>query len=149
MPESVSILIPTHNRSAILLRALESLRAVQVPPQTTVELLVIANGCTDRTRAAVDGIAAQMPFPTRVLDEPELGLNRARNRGLGAARGSIVAFLDDDVWVEPGWLAGLLEIFATRPADLVAGVVNLWWEAVPRPEWMTTRSEHLLSCVNY
>ena len=151
MSTLVSILIPTHNRSAVLLRTLESLRAMDLPPQFTdrLEVVIVANACTDQTVADVARVSQTMPFPVRCVEEPAVGANPARNRAIAEARGEIFAFLDDDVWVEKAWLTGLLEVFDSQPADLIAGTVNLWWEVVRRPEWMDTRSEHLLSCVNY
>ena len=148
---SLSILIPTHNRSELLSRTLESLCAVTLPPSgpAGLEIVIIANACTDQTRAIVEQIAPTMPIPTRCVEEPTVGLNPARNRALAEARGEILAFLDDDVWVEPTWLIELLAIFDAQPADIVAGTVDLWWEAVERPAWLDTRSAHLLSCVNY
>ncbi len=147
MPEFVSILIPTHNRRDLLLRALESLRHIIIPPDTTVELLIIANGCSDDTVASVSQIAPTMPFQTRCVIEPNLSLTHARNRAMAEAASDIFAFLDDDVWVEKNWLVGILDVFHSRPADIVAGPVELWWEAVERPAWLSKRSANLLSCV--
>lgn len=146
---SVSILIPTHNRCDILVRSIESLRQLTIPPLTKVELVVVANGCTDDTVAKVEALQEAMPFSTRWVQEPKLGLNHARNRAVAEAKGNIIAFLDDDVWVEQGWLEGLLSVFNTKPADIVIGPVVLWWDAVEKPAWMDRRSEHLLSCLHY
>jgi glycosyltransferase involved in cell wall biosynthesis len=147
----ISILIPTHNRSAQLRRTLESLRSVAVPAGVRAEIVVVANACTDDTVAVVNAESAANggPFPTRVVEESNVGLNCARNRAMKEAAGDVLAFLDDDVWVETAWLAQMAELFETTPADIAAGTVTLWWEAVEKPAWMTTRSEHLLSCVKY
>ena len=153
MRTSVSILIPTHNRAVGLGQTLETVRAVRVPQGCAVELLVIANACTDDTRAVVEGMAAGFAFSVRVIEEPAVGLSHARNRGIREAHSEILVFLDDDVGLESGWLEGLLEGFAFptdgKPVDIVAGKVTLWWRDVERPAWLETRSEHLLSCVDY
>src|ERR1043165_7782257 len=44
---AVSILIPTHNRCAMLIRTMESLREIRLPGDASLELIVVANGCTD------------------------------------------------------------------------------------------------------
>ncbi len=147
MPTSVSIIIPTHNRAASLARALDSLRHIHIPLGVTLELLVIANACTDSTSVLVN--TTSLPFYVRCIHEEHLGLNHARNRGLRESHGEILAFLDDDVSVDPGWIAGLLDVFHHSPAAIVAGKVTLCWQDIARPRWMDRRSEHLLSCVDY
>ena len=149
MSAKLSILIPTHNRWEVLAQTLQSLRDVRVPAGADVDLLVVANACTDRTEAAVAEAAGSMPFPTRCVAEPTVGLNAARNRCVREAKGAILAMLDDDVWVEPGWLEGLLHVYETRPAQLVGGKVTLWWQAVQRPQWMSDEVEELLTRMDH
>jgi GT2 family glycosyltransferase len=148
-PLSVSILIATYNRCPILLRAIESLQALRVPEAVRVELLIVANGCTDDTVERIQEQAPGMPFPMRCVTEPTLGLSHARNRAIAESQGAILAFLDDDVWVEEGWLAGLVEVFRRHPADIVVGPVALWWEAVTRPAWLGVPAQRVLSCLNH
>lgn len=148
-PIHVSIIIPTHNRAELLGQSLESIAHLDIPAGTTVELLVIANACTDQTVRICQAAISNMPFLMRCVIEPQAGASHARNRALAEARGDILAFLDDDVWVERGWLVGLLEVFNQYPADVVGGKVTLWWQAVEKPPWLTHRSEHLLSSVDY
>lgn len=131
-----SILIPTHNRSAILRRTLEGLAGLEQPAGAQLELIVIANACTDDTAAVVADFAARSAFPARVVAEPEPGVAHARNRALREARGEIVFFLDDDILVEPGWLQAHLAIYAAHPADLVAGKITLWTQERQPPEWL-------------
>ena len=148
-PIHVSMIIPTHNRAELLGQCLESMSQLIIPADTNVELLVIANACTDQTRQVCQAAAAKLLFPLRCVEEPQAGASHARNRALAEARGDILAFLDDDIWMQPPWLVGLLEVFNQYPADLVGGKVTLWWQVVPKPPWLTHRSEHLLSSVDY
>ena len=145
----ISILMPTHNRTAIMLRTMESLRQMDLPKGATIELIVVANACTDNTVAAVAEKAREMPFPTRCVEEATVGVCHARNRAVREATGILVAFIDDDLWVARSWLTGLLDVLHAKNADLVSGKTVLWWEAIPRPAWMDRRAEHLLSCVDY
>jgi glucosyl-dolichyl phosphate glucuronosyltransferase len=142
---TVSILIPTHNRSKSLVRVLESLVHLRFPNQVEAEVIVVANACTDDTEAAVAAAAPTMPMSTRCVVEVVPGLSTARNRAAMEARGDILAFLDDDVWVHPDWLIGLCEVYDQKPADIVGGRVLLWWEAVARPPWMSGVFETMLS----
>lgn len=145
----VSILIPTHNRAPILKRTIESLAAIEVPHGIKVELIVVANACTDDTLQVVDRLQSSLAFPMRCMEEPEASLNLARNRCIAEAKGEILAFLDDDVWVEREWLRSLIETYESEPADLLAGRVTLWWEAVIKPSWSSPSVEQLLSQLDY
>lgn len=146
----VSILIPTHNRAATLRRTLESLARVRIPTGLACECVVVANACTDNTDAVVAELAAAFPLPLRCIPEPRPGLGAARNRAAREARGDLLALIDDDVDLDPAWLealaAGAAE--AGGGADLFAGRIDLWWEAVERPEWLTPGMAMLLSCLD-
>jgi glucosyl-dolichyl phosphate glucuronosyltransferase len=144
MARKVSILIPTHNRCGILARALESLSSIHVPPGVEAELIVVANACSDQTEAVVAAAAPGMPMPTRCVVEPKAGLNVARNCAAEEATGDILAYLDDDVWVDRDWLNGLVAVYESQPAGVVGGRVLLWWEAVEPPDWMCKEFETML-----
>lgn len=110
----VSVAICTRNRPEQLRRCLDSLRALDPPPETLAagfEILVIDNAPPDdATRRIVEG------FPgIRYVLEPKPGLNFARNRALREARGDILAFVDDDVVVDRGWLGGLHAAWSENP----------------------------------
>ncbi|HEY4451306.1 MAG TPA: glycosyltransferase [Solirubrobacteraceae bacterium] len=59
----------------------------------------------------------------RLIEEPRRGLASARNAGLHAAKGELVAFTDDDVLVDPGWIDALRATFAVRDVDCVTGLI--------------------------
>lgn len=146
MPVKVSILITTHNRAPILAQTLESLKRLRLPDGYGVELVVVANACTDDTQRVVAGLAPAMPFPTRCVAEEQVGIGPGRNRCVVESIGEICAFLDDDVWVAEDWLEALLEVYQNYPAaDVVGGRVELWWQEVQRPDWLTRAMEGYLS----
>ena len=66
----------------------------------------------------------EAPFPVRYVHEPAAGVSNARNAAMSAARGGLIAFLDDDNEAEPGWLAALLEAQDRFDADVVFGPVG-------------------------
>ena len=89
---SVSIIIPTYNRVHLLREALDS-----VDRQTfrDFEVIVVDDGSTED----VAGVAENHPTRPAVIRQPRKGPAAARNRGIQAARGEILAFLDsDDLW---------------------------------------------------
>lgn len=136
-PNGVSILIPTHNRAAILARTLESLAALSIPAGARAEVVVVANACTDNTEAVVAAHASRLAMPLRCIAEPTPGLSVARNRAVAEARHDLLVFLDDDVRVDPGLLVAHLSLFAEHGADLTAGRVALWWEEAADPGWLS------------
>src|SRR6185436_20218557 len=91
----VSAILPVYNGGAHLVDAVESVARQTEPPD---ELIVIDDGSTDESQFEfLDSIPA--PFPIRIVRQPNAGQSAARNRGAATARGSLLAFLDqDDVW---------------------------------------------------
>ncbi len=104
----MSCIIPTRDRAAFVGEALASALA-----QTgcTLEVIVVDDGSRDATEAVLAGFGGQI----RVEHTDGVGVAAARNRGLRAARGSFIAFLDsDDVW-HAGKLAAQLDLMRARP----------------------------------
>lgn len=116
----VTVAIPTHNRAGPLRGVLEGL-ARQDFPAARFEVLVVDNGSTDDTPRVVAEFAGARPAPRRV-PEPRQGLDFARNRALAEARGSIVLFADDDILVEPDWIARMAEAFEADPGERIGAV---------------------------
>ncbi|MFN7020437.1 MAG: glycosyltransferase family 2 protein [Phycisphaerales bacterium] len=155
MIPAVSILIPTHNRAEILDRTLASLQQLEIPTVLAdrIEIIVVNNVCTDRTDEVVNGWIPRSNLPLRLVHEPQIGLNNARNRAVRESRfthpDAVMAFLDDDVLVDPRWLAALVEAFESTHASMIGGRVELWWEAVQRPDWMIPELEDHLSRLDH
>ena len=99
----VSVAIPTYNRADFLRQTLAGIVAQQFP-RDHFEVLVLDNNSRDHTRAVVEEFASAHPAP-RYLLEPKQGLDHARNRAIAEARGDIILFGDDDILVQPDWLA--------------------------------------------
>jgi glycosyltransferase involved in cell wall biosynthesis len=90
----VSVVIPTYNRSAQVLRALDCVFAQTAPVH---EVIVVDDGSTDGT---AENIQSQHGLRVRVVRQHNRGVSAARNRGICEARGEWVAFLDsDDIWL--------------------------------------------------
>ncbi|HSV72269.1 MAG TPA: glycosyltransferase family 2 protein [Chthonomonadales bacterium] len=89
----VSVVIATHNRSALLRKAIASLQAQTMPDW---EAIVVPDACTDDTSSALDELMAQDPRIRRVVTQGHLGPGASRNCGIDAARGAYIAILDDD-----------------------------------------------------
>jgi glycosyltransferase involved in cell wall biosynthesis len=95
---SISVIIPTHDRPEQLLTCLRGL-AEQTASRVSFEVLVIMDGCTDRTHAIVS--AVRLPYALTILRQPRNGQAVARNLGAAEADGRTLLFLDDDIIPEP------------------------------------------------
>jgi glycosyltransferase involved in cell wall biosynthesis len=102
-----SVILCTYNRSQSLARALESLASSVLPEFTDWEILVVDNNSSDQTKSVVKNFCEHFQGRCRYLFEGQQGKSYALNTGIHEAHGEILAFLDDDVTVEPKWLQDL------------------------------------------
>ena len=124
IPPFVSVILPVRNEEAYIGRALDALLAQDYPDERT-EILVVDGRSTDRTREIVEEIAARQAEPTiRIVDNPEEIAATALNRGLGEARGTIIARVDGHCEVGSGHLSTAVEIVTDGRADCVGGPVE-------------------------
>jgi glycosyltransferase involved in cell wall biosynthesis len=131
----LSIVMSTYNRGRLLADAIGSVLAQQ-ENTPLFELIVVDNNSTDATRDVVEE-AAGRDLRVRYVFEARQGLSYARNTGIAAARAGLVAFTDDDVRVEPDWVAAIVRAFDEHPeADLIGGRVLPIWPSPPEA-WLT------------
>ena len=98
----ISVIVCTHNGGRTIRKCLEGLKALDYP---TREFIVVDDGSTD------GGVGIAREFDVRIISTPHRGLSAARNTGLAAADGEIVAFIDDDAWPDSQWLKYLAHTF--------------------------------------
>lgn len=114
MSALVSVIMPVHNRAAWVARAVTSALEQSYAP---LELIVVDDGSTDETRRELDRFGDRIS----VISQPQAGAYAARNRGLRAARGEFIAFLDsDDRWL-PHRLARQMPLMDRPEVALVFG----------------------------
>ncbi len=114
----ITVAIATRNRPALLAQALHSIRSLPYPD---LEVLIVDNAPSDeQTAQLVEGVSDRR---VRYVREPRPGVARARNVALLNARHEIVAFTDDDVVIDPGWLRGIsLGFSRAEHVGLVTGM---------------------------
>ncbi len=103
----ITVVLCTYNRCQTLRRALDSAAGLTVPESVHWEILVVDNNSDDQTREVVQEFSSRYPGRFRYLFEPQPGKSYALNAGIREARGDVLAFMDDDVTVEPTWLQNL------------------------------------------
>jgi glycosyltransferase involved in cell wall biosynthesis len=115
----ISVIIPTFNRARFLKQALHSLLAQQ---RVDMEVIVVDDGSTDDTAA----IVASCGVAVRYIHQVNAGVSAARNRGIRAAAGEWLAFLDsDDFWL-PHKLEAQLDFFRRHPELRICQTEELW-----------------------
>ncbi|MGD0158843.1 MAG: glycosyltransferase [Candidatus Bathyarchaeia archaeon] len=101
----VSIVVCTYNRKKLLKDCLNSIFSADYP-SSLYEVIIVDGGSTDGTKELCKA------FPKiRFIIESKFGLAHARNKGASLARGSVVAYVDDDCVVDKFWLKNLLKGF--------------------------------------
>lgn len=138
----ITVVICTRNRTASLQEALASVLACDYPQ---FEVVVVDNASTDPSTAQY--IGQLRDSRVRLVTEPMPGQSAARNAGILAARGDVVAYTDDDVAVDPMWLRWLGHTIQTVPgAGCVTGLVAGGEFRTPEQSWFEDQvnwSRHL------
>jgi glycosyltransferase involved in cell wall biosynthesis len=111
----ISVVICTRDRTDLLKGALQAILALDYPHR---EIIVIDNAPSNNSTAEL--VAGS---PVRYVKEERPGLDWARNRGIAEARHEIIAFTDDDVRPDVGWLRGIAAGFAEEEIMAVSGLV--------------------------
>jgi glycosyltransferase involved in cell wall biosynthesis len=139
-----SILIPAHNEEAYLPACLEALLASD--PVEGVEVIVIANGCSDGTADVARGFTARfadMGWPLTVLDLEQGGKLNAWNAGEAAAKGKALIYLDADVNVSPPLVGQITQALDSDEPRYASGRPNVttagnWVTQTYTRFWKTT-----------
>ena len=124
MPPRLSIIIPTQRRPGPLAVAARSVFAQEGVDWAQAELVIADNDAEPSAAAAARALGQGAPLPVRYVHEPAPGVSNARNAGVAAAQGELLAFLDDDQEAQPRWLAELLAARERLGAQAVFGPVN-------------------------
>ena len=137
----LSLIIATYNRAGQMLRALESVVA-QDAPASEWECVVVNNNSQDDPRERFAAFAAQHPdINLRMVTETRQGLSHARNRGIAETTGDLIAIIDDDEHINPGFVRAYIAFFdAWSGADAAGGKIIPEYPA-GRPDWLSPLTE--------
>jgi glycosyltransferase involved in cell wall biosynthesis len=131
----ISIVICTYNRALILKDTLSNFLNC-VKTNIYYELLVIDNNSCDNTREVVMAFAKNNSTINYYFESKQ-GLSEARNTGINASSGNIIAFVDDDVFFDPFWLIEVVRIFQDYPEASCMGGKSIPQFEIGKPDWIT------------
>lgn len=115
-PPALSVVVPTHGRPDAVKRCLDALLSQRLPDDARFDVIVVDDG-------SPEPVVVDEGHPVRVIRQARAGPAAARNTGIHAATGAIVAFIDDDCEATPGWLAHLLRTSRRHPGAGCGGAV--------------------------
>jgi cellulose synthase/poly-beta-1,6-N-acetylglucosamine synthase-like glycosyltransferase len=130
---TLSVIVCTHQRPQDLERCLAGLAA----HAAAAEVIVVDSASKPAVAPAVEAFNDRLPRLRYVYVE-QPGLSLARNAGIAAATGEIVAFLDDDAVPEAGWPDAIKDAFAAPGVGCVGGACRPAF-AADRPRWLSDR----------
>ena len=120
-PPLVSVVIATHNRSALIRACLGSLEG-QTAAAHEYEVVVVVDGSSDDTLSELGSLRPR--YALTVLESDGIGASGARNAGAARARGRILLFLDDDEEAEPGLVSAHLDAHASGERIVGCGAIT-------------------------
>ena len=120
----ISIAICTFERPELLERALLSVLAQDAIDAGDIEIVVVDNSDSGSARAVIDALNLSARPRIRYLQAHPANISVARNAAIAASAGTWIAFLDDDLAVEPGWLDAIRRAVARYEFDAMFGAVS-------------------------
>lgn len=123
----LSFVIPAYNEEAYLPACLEAVLAQTQGLGSAVEIIVVNNASTDGTRE----VALRYPGVT-VVDEPRKGLTFARQAGFAASTGDLIANVDADSRLTPGWVSQVLIAFVRESSLMALSGPLVYYDLAPR-----------------
>ena len=144
MTPTLTVLISSHNRATLLERTLRYLNEAQRPRDWRVDVMVVANACTDGTHAMLDRYVRDTSdqaansgrLPLRWVAEPRMGKSHALNCAIPLLTSERVAFVDDDHRVDVTYLECVCKASTDYPeADILCGRILPDWDG-SEPPWV-------------
>ncbi|MFH1255838.1 MAG: glycosyltransferase [Candidatus Diapherotrites archaeon] len=125
MPEKApffSVVIPSKDRAELLFNCLSSLERQSIPPNE-FEVIVVDDGSRKPLHESLASFSPR--FSLAFLRQENKGPAAARNAGAAAAKGKILAFIDDDCTADSEWLSSAKKIFLKEKVDIVEGATKI------------------------
>lgn len=142
MQTDISIVVCTYNRCKSLNVTLDSLLDQNINGSCEYEIIVVDNNSTDQTKEVVEGYLSKFEGRLRYTFEFNQGLSFARNKGIQEAKGSIVAFTDDDTIVDQKWVQTIYVCAKEIDFDALGGRIMPVYPS-NTPSWVKNNADLL------
>lgn len=145
----ISIIVCTYNRDKYLYGALQCI-AENGYPHDAYEIILVNNNSTDSTEVECQRFRHDYPeVGFHYFVETQQGLSHARNRGIVESHGDTLLFLDDDAFVQEGYLDHLAKALEAHPeADAFGGKITPSFESGETPAWLSKWSYSWVSAID-
>lgn len=120
-----SIVVPAYNVENYLAEALDSIVSQSIGFLDNVEIIVVDDGSPDSSGEIADGYASRYPRNIKVIHQANQGVSGARNRGIQAAAGRYIGFLDPDDYYENNALEEVDKFFKANPGSVEVAVIPI------------------------
>jgi glycosyltransferase involved in cell wall biosynthesis len=143
----ISAIIPTYNRSDLLLNTIKSLKEQSY---IGYEIIVVDNGCSDHIRLLVESQKKDIDIKKcsiRYIQSPDIGLHNTRHIGAKSAKGEILLYIDDDIIADKNLLQEIIKPYHEADIGCVGGRILPDWEVEP-PEWINQIPKWYLSILD-
>ena len=131
----MDVLVPTHNRAALLERCVRSLIEADPSPHLDVHITVVRNACTDGSEHVVRSLQSEFPGRISSIVERRQGKSKALNTGIASTSAELVGMIDDDEEVDRRWFEIAGAAFQDPTLEFIGGPYVPVWGAPP-PDWM-------------
>lgn len=140
----ITVILCTYKRCQSLAKALASVALSVMPDSVEWDVLVVDNNSPDKTRAVVEDFSARYPGRFRYVFEGQQGKSHALNSGIREANADVLAFMDDDVQVDPKWLQNLTTVLSDERWSGSGGRILPEGGFEP-PKWLETKARYALA----
>jgi GT2 family glycosyltransferase len=123
-PPKISLVVCTRNRASTLPACLAAL--TRLISDVAYEIVIVDNGSTDHTADVLADFASATSATVVLIHEPRAGVSRAKNAGIRAARGEVIAFTDDDCYPAEDYLTAVMRCFQDEKIAYLGGKVLLF-----------------------
>lgn len=138
----LSVIICCYNSQSRLPNTLDHILKCRIATGTVVEVILVDNCCTDNTVSLANSIWGNSEIVLKTVSEKRPGLNLARQKGIQAASGEILIFVDDDNWLGAHYFEQLESIFENMPTVGIIGGLGTATADTPLPSWFTTYQKY-------
>jgi GT2 family glycosyltransferase len=145
----ITVVICTHNRSALLSKTLQSINKSIIPTQDTIAILVVANACSDDTLELLQDYQRQQHskqlLPIEFTEEPKAGKSYALNKALTLIPDGWVCFIDDDQRVDENFFRSVIDAIKNYPdTTLFCGKLIPDWTG-QEPAWVHEKGAYKIA----